>query len=123
MSELNNIVFYDGECGLCQRSIRLLSRWDSKKDLLFAPLNGSTYKALYSTPSELNTLVYHQDGHSYIKSEAVIRICQTMGGLKKMAVILRIIPKIIRDYCYDIVAAERRKVSCVILVKDQRFLL
>ena len=123
MSELNNIVFYDGECGLCQRSIRLLSNWNSKKDLLFAPLNGSTYKTLYSTPSELNTLVYYHDGHSYIKSEAFIRISQTLRGLKKAFTILRIIPTFIRDYCYDIIASERRKVSYVILVKDQRFLL
>ena len=123
MSELNKIVFYDGDCGLCQRSVRWLLKWDHKKQLSFAPLNGSTYKSLFETASDLNTLVYYKDAQSFIKSEAFIKICQTLGGVKSLAVVLRLIPRFIRDAIYDFIASERKKVSCVILVKDERFLL
>ena len=48
---MERIVFYDGDCGLCQRAISMLYTLDSNKILRFAPLNGDTYKKYFK---ELN---------------------------------------------------------------------
>lgn len=115
-------VFYDGECGLCQRSVSFLARIDSKKELIFAPLNGETYKQFFKGSSDLKTVVFYNGEQAYVKSEAIIEVCKSLGGIKKLAVILRIIPLKLRDKIYDLIADQRKKVSCIILRKDERFL-
>ncbi len=39
------VLFYDGECGLCNRLIRMLLRWDRRGALHFAPLQGTVAQA------------------------------------------------------------------------------
>lgn len=119
---MDKIVFYDGECGLCQRSVSLMARIDSKKELIFAPLNGETYKQFFKDSSDLKTVVFYNRKQIYLKSEAIIEVCKSLGGIKKLAVLLRILPLKLRDKIYDLIADQRKKVSCVILPIDERFL-
>ena len=43
------VLFYDGACGLCSRTIRLVLRWEvAHSTLLFAPLQGETAAAILS---------------------------------------------------------------------------
>jgi predicted DCC family thiol-disulfide oxidoreductase YuxK len=120
---MNNIVFYDSDCGLCQRSIRFLISLDKNKRLLFAPLNGQTYLSILGKRSDLNTVVFLSGGRLSIKSDAIISVMEVLGGWKRLVIIIKIIPRFLRDFVYDLIAGRRRKVSCVILVKDSRFLL
>ena len=119
---MNHIVFYDGECGLCQRSISLISTWDNKHKLFFAPLNGVTYKKYFNENSDLTTVLYFSGNNLFTKSDAIIEIGRTLGGLKKSWILLKIIPRFIRDTVYQFIAGHRNKVSCIILTKDERFL-
>lgn len=120
---MDKVIFYDGECGLCQRSIRVIMSWDKKHELLFAPLNGETYKSLFDKKSDMSTVVFFSGGELFAKSDALIEVLQVLGGFGKLAVILKIIPRFIRDTLYNFIAGQRKKVSCVILVKDERFKL
>ncbi len=122
MTSGNEIVFYDKECGLCQRSIALISKWDKKKQLNFAPLNGETYNKYFKVISDMTTVVYFTDGRLFTQSDAIIEIARSLGGLKKAFLALKIIPKFMRDAVYNFIASNRKKVSCVILTKDKRFL-
>ena len=119
---MNKIVFYDGHCGLCQRSITFLAKMDRRKELVFAPLNGETYQLFFKGSSNLSTVVFYNQEKISVKSEAVIEVCRSLGGIKKLAVLLRIFPLKFRDMIYDLIADQRNKVSCVILPKDERFL-
>ncbi|MBM3977909.1 MAG: DUF393 domain-containing protein, partial [Planctomycetes bacterium] len=38
-------VYYDGSCGLCHRTVRLLALRDRAARLRFAPLHGATFLA------------------------------------------------------------------------------
>ena len=119
---MDKIVFYDGNCGLCQRSISFLSKIDSNKELIFAPLNGETYQMFFKGSSNLSTVVFYNKEKISVRSEAIIEVCRSLGGIKKMAVLLRIFPLKFRDKVYDLIADQRKKVSCIILRKDERFL-
>ena len=116
------IIFYDGDCGLCQRSIYFISYWDRNHVLLFAPLNGVTYKRLIKEPSNMTTVVFFMEDKLYTKSEAIIKIGWILSGWSRLLILLKIIPRFIRDAIYNIVANNRKKVSCIILTKDERFL-
>ena len=117
-----DIVFYDGDCGLCQRSVAFIVMLDLKKELFFAPLNGETYHQLIQERSDMTTVVFYTAGKFYFKSDAIIEVGRRLGGWKKLAVFLKIIPRFIRDSIYDFIARHRKKVSCIILPRDQRFL-
>lgn len=119
---MDKIVFYDGDCGLCQRSIAIISKMDKKKELRFAPLNGEIYRIFFKKSSNLVSVIFYNHEKTSVKSEAIIEICKSLGGIKKLAICLRIFPLKFRDLIYDLIANQRRKVSCVILKKDERFL-
>lgn len=119
---MDKIVFYDGDCGLCQRSISFLSKIDKKKELKFAPLNGETYRIFFQSHSLLASVVFYNQQKISVKSEAVIEVCKSLGGIKRLAVILRIFPLKFRDMFYDLIANRRKNVSCIIFTKDERFL-
>ena len=119
---MDKIVFYDGECGLCQRSISILYKIDTKKQLYFAPLNGETYNKLFKISSNLSTVLFYNNQKKFIKSEAIIEVFRSLGGLKKMALIFKIFPLKFRDMIYDLIADRRKNVSCIIFKKDERFL-
>lgn len=118
------IVFYDGNCGLCQRSIRFLCRIDRKKVLFFAPLNGVTYKKIYGLNlDQLTTVKFFNENKTYEKSSAILEALWWVGGMHRVFYLFNAIPESVRNYVYDYVANKRKVTTCIVLVKDDRFLL
>lgn len=107
-----SVVYFDGVCGLCDRSVNWILEHDSSGKFLFAPLQGDT--AATALPSifreDLRTVVLHQDGKYWIRSAAVCRILQGCGGIwRVIGAILWLIPGPLRDAGYRCVAAFRYK--------------
>ena len=104
-----NFVLFDGVCGLCNFFIDFLLKHDREDVLLFAPLQGETAKQFISTidPSNLETVVFASEGKTYTKSDAVLEILQSIGGIWRLAIIFKLIPKSLRDFVYSYVAKNR----------------
>lgn len=105
-------LFFDGVCGLCDRTVTFLFLRDAKHALRFAPLQGKTAEA--KLPKErlekLDTIVLlAEDGTMYVKSEAVLRALVRIGGLWKLMGACLVLPRFIRDFAYEAVAANRYK--------------
>ena len=117
------VVFYDGNCGLCQRSVKFLFKADKQKKLLFAPLNGATFKSLYKDyPATLTSVRFYQNGKTFEKSKAILKLCWELGGFYRIIYFFIIIPSSIRDFIYDQIAKRRNKFSCLIMNQNDRFL-
>lgn len=103
------ILFFDGLCGLCNRSVDWALSEDRDKRLLFAPLQGE--KAAKLLPQELrqdlNTLVLWVDGELSMRSTAVLKLAEHLGGVWRLAVIFKLIPRPLRDSVYNLVAQNR----------------
>jgi predicted DCC family thiol-disulfide oxidoreductase YuxK len=97
--------------------------WDKEHKLLFAPLNGETFVSLLNRRSAMDTVMFYSGGKMFVKSDAMIEVLRMLGGFGKLAILLKGIPLFIRNWAYDFIAGQRRNVSCVILVKDERFKL
>ena len=117
------IIFYDGECGLCQRSIRILAKLDKSHSFRFAPQNGETFNLYFPNKPSLKTsvLVFHQNV-LYEKSSALIKLGEELKGPYRLSQCLKIIPVKWLNFFYDQIAKRRHHVSCVLITKDQRFL-
>ena len=108
-------IFYDGECGLCDRGVRfVLSRDLGGKAFRFAPLQGDTFRKALAPgliPALPDTmLVQTRDGRLLMRSEAWVHILDRLGGRWRLiSALLRIIPRPIRDAAYDLVARLRHR--------------
>ena len=51
------LVLYDGECGLCDRSVQFLLRHDKKGVLTYAPLQGEAARPFVGEKPALDTMM------------------------------------------------------------------
>ena len=105
------IIFYDGHCNLCNGFVNAIIKLDKKSIFLFAPLNGNHAKNLLKKNNIKNITVdsvvlFNNNSISY-KSKAVIDILISLGGIYRVLVMTKIIPRAILDWIYDIVAKNR----------------
>ena len=104
------IVFFDGTCGLCDRTVQTVLKWDRRGRLKFAPLQGETARQRLgeAAASELKTLILVDDKGEFRRSSAVVRILRHVGGMATiLGGLLWLIPRPLRDFGYNFVAARR----------------
>lgn len=108
-------LFYDGNCGLCHRSVRLvLAEQQSEPLIRFAPLQGRLFERQVRphVAGELpDSLVLRSaDGELLFRSRAVLHILQRLGGYwRVLGIVGRIAPSSTADWVYDRVAAVRHR--------------
>ncbi|HXH61402.1 MAG TPA: DCC1-like thiol-disulfide oxidoreductase family protein [Fimbriimonadaceae bacterium] len=122
------IVFFDGHCGLCNRSVDYIVRKDKNHVFQFAPLQGTTAGELFKGRADdelMNSLWLKDEEGMHQKSTAWLRIMGRLGGLQALAGVLWILPRTLRDWCYDFVAKRRYRVfgrseTCRIPTPEER---
>lgn len=123
-----SIVFFDGVCGLCNRTVNFLMARDRNGVLRFAPLQGETAARLVPAEvrSDLNTFVFSDRGQLFYRSTAMARILMKIGGFWKVAgVTMWLVPAPLRNLGYRGVAAIRYRLfgkseSCRMPTPDER---
>ena len=106
---IHRIVFYDGECALCNRTISFLIKVDRSQKLKFAPLEGVTAKLLKINEfadGEASVVFYNKEKVHY-KSTAILNIIQELPFPWNLFYVLKIVPPFIRDYCYKVIGKNR----------------
>ncbi|MBL9121527.1 MAG: DUF393 domain-containing protein [Phycisphaerae bacterium] len=125
------ILFFDGECGLCARSVRWVLRRDRRRTFRFAPLQGETYRTLGIAASrDLSTMVVTDHHGVHVMSDAVLAIARHLGGgWRVLGAIGGIVPRRLRDAAYRAIASRRHRWfgtarACEIVAPDElvRFL-
>ena len=104
-------MYFDGVCGLCNRSVDLLIRLDRRGVLRFAPLQGTT-AAQHLPPqriADLDSFVLTDATGTHFASTAVLRALEHLGGPWRMIALLRAIPLFLRETIYRWVARNRYK--------------
>ncbi len=112
-----SVVFFDGVCAMCNRSMKLLIDEDRGRVLAFSPLQGETFKDLGGTTSierGLDSIVYVRGfggdaATVFVRSEAVLQALRDVGGFWRVVSWLRLVPRPLRDRGYDFIAAHRYK--------------
>ncbi|MFK7951842.1 MAG: thiol-disulfide oxidoreductase DCC family protein [Ekhidna sp.] len=128
-----SIVFFDGVCNLCNSSVQLIIKKDKRQTFQFASLQSEFAKkklpASLINESELKSIVLMKGDQFFTKSTAALTIAKMLSGLWPILYIFIIIPKILRDFIYDIIATNRynwfgKKDQCIIPSKQlkSRFL-
>jgi predicted DCC family thiol-disulfide oxidoreductase YuxK len=113
------VLFYDGECGLCNRLVRLLLRLDRRARLSFAPLQSEPAQGFlraHGLPAiDFESIVYVPDWKRREQPEYLMRSAGVIAALRAignpatriLAGLLGIFPAAIRDAGYRLVGRWR----------------
>ncbi len=115
------VLLYDGECGLCNRVVRLLLRLDRGERLRFAQLQsdaGQAYLRAQGLPAaDFDSLVFVPDWtrrerpEFLLRTEGVIAALRVCGGVAmELAAVLEVVPTPWRDAGYRLVARWRYRI-------------
>lgn len=107
------ILLYDGVCGLCDRFVQFVLRHDTHGTLKFATLQGSYGAASRAASPELATidsLILLTPSGAYVRSTAALEVLRYIGGLWAATLVLYALPRGLRDWGYDQIAASRYRV-------------
>ena len=115
------VLLYDGECGLCNRVVRLLLRLDRHGGLRFAPLQGSAgqeYLRRHGLPvADFDSMIFVPDWATrdrpehLQRTEAAIAALRVIGGWRAALLAwIRYLPASWRDALYKLVARSRYRV-------------
>lgn len=97
------ILYYDGLCVLCNKSMRFIIDRDRKNQFKIGFVN-----ELKNQDKQDSVVLVHK-GIKYNYSNAVIKSLILIGGIYKLAALLFIFPKSLRDFVYKIIAKNRHK--------------
>ncbi len=117
------IILFDGFCNLCSRSVLFIIRNDRRGTIFFAELSSDVGQRLIKehlvNPEKVDSIVYLREGKAFLKSTAVLFILRDIGGWYRLLFVLIVIPKVLRDFIYYLVAKSRyclfgRKEKCLV---------
>ena len=109
------MLLFDGECGLCQATVRLVLRRDARRRIRVAPLQGETGQALLrrvGLPTEdFDSLVFFPDMKANVfqlRTDGVVGVLVALSrGWARVGRVIGWIPLSIRDTGYQWVARVR----------------
>ena len=123
------VVLYDGECGLCHRSIKFILSHEADHDLMFAPLQGEVAAELRTRhpniPANVDTVVLVADGRAYLRSKAFLHLARHLRAPWRWIYAVRWFPGFILDLAYRVIAKIRYRVwgkvdACELPSPEQR---
>ena len=110
LKALPPVLFFDGECGLCNHSVRWLLVRDQRRVLSFAPLQGELaaqqLPPLASNDQIWSVALWDHDG-VHFESDAALRAVASLGGMWWLARFLLVVPRVIRNGVYRFIARSR----------------
>jgi predicted DCC family thiol-disulfide oxidoreductase YuxK len=121
-SQSTHLVLFDGVCNLCNGFVQFLIRQDKQGLLTFGSLQGLQAQQLLAQngiDNYLASIVYLRKGKAYKRSSAALYILKDLGSWWWITQIFWIIPKPLRDICYDWVGRNRyrwfgKKQNCMV---------
>lgn len=108
---IHPVLLFDGDCGLCARSVQFVYRRDPEGLFRFAPLGSPVGRELVERSGVRaagDTLVLLDRGRILVRSEAVRAILLRLPGWHWAGWLLGLVPRPLRDLGYRLVARVRR---------------
>ncbi len=105
------VIYFDGVCNLCSKSVQFLLKHDSRKIFRFASLQGNAgQKMLLSNhlpPDHFDSFILQENGRFYTRSTGALRVFKLLGGFWSLLYGLIVIPAFIRDAVYQCISRNR----------------
>jgi predicted DCC family thiol-disulfide oxidoreductase YuxK len=110
------VIVFDGVCVLCNGWVRFLLRHDRRQRYRFAAMQGDSGRELLAAhgldpddPASFLLIEYDSGASPRIStdSDAIRRVLMGLGGVWRIAALLALLPRHLRDPLYRLVARNR----------------
>ena len=105
------IILFDGFCNFCNRTVNIILKYDQDGHFQFAASQSNAGINLldqFNLNQKASASVILIDNEKvYTKTDAVIQIAICLKGWPRLFMWLKLIPKPIRDFAYDLIAKNR----------------
>jgi predicted DCC family thiol-disulfide oxidoreductase YuxK len=105
------VCVMDAHCALCARGARWIAGNDHREEFRIIPLQSALGIALMNhyalDPTDPTSWLYLEDGQAFASLDAFMRVGRRLGGIWKAVIVLRILPPVLRDALYSLVARNR----------------
>lgn len=116
------VLFFDGDCALCNRTVHFILAHERRRSLRFAPLDGPFARAIHARHRQLrgvDSVIWVEgfgtsDERVFSRSDAALRVARYLGGPWRALAAARIVPRPWRNRLYDLVARHRHRLTRVI---------
>ncbi|GAB7529508.1 thiol-disulfide oxidoreductase DCC family protein [Pseudomonas sp. 3A(2025)] len=127
------VVLFDGVCKLCNGWARFLIRFDHRRRVRLATVQSPEGQALLAWAGlpvdHFDTMAVIRDRHYWVRSDAFFEVVRQLPAAWPLLGLLRVLPRPVRDWCYDRVALNRYRIfgrydQCLLPTPDheKRFL-
>ena len=125
---MTGIILFDGQCVFCDRSVQFILKRDLDEVFRFTSLQSDVGQQLlkqHDVDPLMDSLVVIYHDNVYTQSDAAIVIAQQFKGFWKLLVIVKALPKKLRDKMYVLIAKNRYQLfgqleTCRIPTKEER---
>jgi predicted DCC family thiol-disulfide oxidoreductase YuxK len=118
------VIFYDGDCGFCNRSVQLILKYERNTVVKFASLQSAFAKMVlkeFGLESNYNeSILFYENDRLYSKSTAILKIISYLKWYFYPLLIIWLIPNLIRDKVYDLIARNRKRFSIICKIHDPK---
>jgi predicted DCC family thiol-disulfide oxidoreductase YuxK len=112
------ILFFDGTCGLCDRTVQFALARVRTGTLHVAPLDGDTARTVLAPFAEalagVDSVVWYSNVPApqvSVRSDAVVALLRALGGpWGTLATVLTVLPRGVRDAGYAFIARTRYRI-------------
>ncbi|MDO7929559.1 thiol-disulfide oxidoreductase DCC family protein [Pseudomonas sp. KFB-139] len=127
------VVLFDGVCKLCNGWAKFLIRHDTSRRIRLAAVQSAEGQALLKWAGlpvdQFDTMAVIVNDRLFLRSDAFLQVMRQMPAPWSWLIVLRIVPRFLRDWGYDRIALNRYRLfgrydSCLLPTADheQRFL-
>jgi len=122
-----DVVFFDGDCNLCNKSVSLLVRLDKKRQFRYASLESDTAKSHLSHQlrKTADSVVFLSQNKTHTHSTAAIEILLKLDGCYKwVGRFLNLFPRQFLNIFYKLIAKNRYRLfgkanTCRVPTKEE----
>ncbi|MCZ7590921.1 MAG: DCC1-like thiol-disulfide oxidoreductase family protein [Kiritimatiellae bacterium] len=105
------VILFDGECNLCNATVRFVLRHERRPWCRFAALQSESGRAFLikggKSPACLDTFYLWREGVLLERSDAALAVARALRWPWRGAAIFRVLPRAFRDALYNFVARNR----------------
>ena len=112
--EKNNIVFFDGVCNVCDKTVDFILKYDKDKMFSFASLQSEFAQDFFlehKMSISLETEVVFNDGVFLKRSKSMLFVLNNLKGYPRfLGAILNLFPHFFSDFFYELFAKNRYRI-------------
>ena len=121
------VIVFDGICVICNGWVRFLLKRDRGR-YRFASMQSPAGRALLLAhgldADDPSSFLLVEQGRAFTDSDAIVRVLAGLGGAWKIAALLVLVPRFVRDPLYRLIARNRYRwfgtTSCTVPSEAER---